>query len=307
MNLTNVILQAKQALLLSGKIVDYAFGSYQSNSLFCVSFETNNWGDRLNKYLLDKITGKNTHIIHINHLDYINKIASFFPDKPIFTAIGSVMHFVPDGAFVWGTGCIYNSKNFNFNPSAILSVRGPLTAEVISSKGFSKPELYGDPALVLQKYIDKNVFYRKKEFKIGVIPHQNEKHLLAVTELIKKHELYFIDIEGEIDAVIDDVARCDYVFSSSLHGLILSDILDIPNTWVRFFEHFPGENFKFNDYYSSLKGNVSDDRKPIYITLDNINNALIDKLLLKASVHTHTLNIDNIESVLLEHLSTLSV
>ena len=42
----------------------------------------------------------------------------------------------------------------------------------------------------------------------------------------------FIDIEGDINSVINQVCRCEYVISSSLHGLICADAYEIPSVRV---------------------------------------------------------------------------
>jgi pyruvyltransferase len=50
---------------------------------------------------------------------------------------------------------------------------------------------------------------------------------------------------------INELASCDYILSSSLHGLILSDAYGIPNKWISISNNLSGREFKFKDYYST--------------------------------------------------------
>lgn len=288
--------------LLTKSIYEYIFDSYREKCLFCVSFKTKNWGDYLNKILLEKIANVKVHIIHINHLHIINFLNKIYKvDRPIMTAIGSIMHFVPDGAFVWGTGCIYNSNKFKINPSKILCVRGPLTENILKSIGHKCNGLYGDPALLFNKYFPmKNNI--NKNFKFGIIPHMSEINNDNVDSLKKLDCVKVINIEDNFYKVIDNVRECEVVMSSSLHGLALADMLNIPNVWVRFSDEFPGENFKFNDYYSAISNKVTIDYRPIYYDNFIKTNEFLDKCDRESSVHDILIDMNRIEEVLHEHL-----
>ena len=59
-----------------------------------------------------------------------------------------------------------------------------------------------------------------------------------------------IDICGRQRDIIRRVAQCDYILSTSLHGLVLADSLGIPNHWLRSRRGLLGGDFKFHDYLS---------------------------------------------------------
>ena len=52
---------------------------------------------------------------------------------------------------------------------------------------------------------------------------------------------------------MEQLNSCDYILSSSLHGLIFADSYNIPNLWVRFGSKVDGDGFKYRDYYEGVK------------------------------------------------------
>jgi hypothetical protein len=52
--------------------------------------------------------------------------------------------------------------------------------------------------------------------------------------------------------VISQIAQCNSILSSSLHGLITADSLRIPNIRIEISTAIRGGDWKFNDYYSAF-------------------------------------------------------
>jgi hypothetical protein len=61
-----------------------------------------------------------------------------------------------------------------------------------------------------------------------------------------------IDVRREPEAVFRDVAACESILSSSLHGLITADSFGIPSAWIELSSKVLGDGFKFRDYFSSI-------------------------------------------------------
>ena len=51
---------------------------------------------------------------------------------------------------------------------------------------------------------------------------------------------------------VDELCACEYVISSSLHGLILAETYHIPTLWATFSDNINGGTFKYMDYYKSI-------------------------------------------------------
>ncbi len=86
----------------------------------------------------------------------------------------------------------------------------------------------------------------------------------------------FIDVMEYPEKVIGLIDQCEYILSSTLHGLIVADSLGIPNAWIES-PDLTGGRFKFDDYYSSL--DVSED--PIPLKGDETLAELINSCTLK--------------------------
>lgn len=159
-------------------------------------------------------------------------------------AVGSILDRMRENDVIWGTGAIPPKKGGLYKPPKgvrFLAVRGPKTRSLIDGE---VPEIYGDPALLLPRiYTPKFT----KEFEIGVIPHEVEKDIPPLDD----PKVLWIDINAGLEAVIDQIARCELIASSSLHGVIAAEAYGIPAVWVKMTNRVHGGAFKYNDYYLS--------------------------------------------------------
>jgi pyruvyltransferase len=162
-------------------------------------------------------------------------------EAPLF-ACGSILELVPgkyEGTIL-GSGLMYAKTKINLSRARVLALRGKLTLERCGKVG--SPVL-GDFGLALRHIAPRTV----PKIELGEIPH---------------HVVYFagghygtggkrIDICGEPRKVIEQAAGCKRIASSSLHGLVLADVLGIENMWIPD-NRVNGEGFKFRDYASAL-------------------------------------------------------
>lgn len=219
----------------------------------------NNWGDQLNKYLIEKITNKK---VVKNNFKQFNHIL----------AIGSVLSSASKKSFVWGSGFISKDAPLKSDLLDIRAVRGVLTRErLLKEFSIACPDVLGDPAVLLPLYYDRTQAIKKH--KIGIIPHYKDKNLPVVHKLLTMG-CVLIDIQNDIEPFIDQLTECEYIISSSLHGLIAADTYNIPNKWVSFSDMVLGGQFKFLDYYSTTK-NVS----PSVLVLKDESDFSIEQLI----------------------------
>ncbi|MFQ1765697.1 polysaccharide pyruvyl transferase family protein [Aeromonas veronii] len=196
----------------------------------------NNWGDQLNRYLIEKITKKKV-------------VKNNFKSVPHILAIGSVLSSASAKSTVWGSGFISKDAPLRSTDIDIRAVRGTLTRERLRNEfSITCPDVLGDPAVLLPFFYD--AAHIVKKHKIGIIPHYKDKELPAVQRLLRSG-CVLVDIQNDIEPFIDKLNECEYIISSSLHGLIAADTYDIPNLWVSFSNKVLGGDYKFRDYYST--------------------------------------------------------
>jgi len=158
--------------------------------------------------------------------------------------------------YTLGSGFIENPFNSmknikTFRKVSPIALRGKNTLkalEIITNQEY-KNVAFGDAGIFVNELLNKDI---EKKHKIGVIPHMAEKNLDIVKQLAANPDIKIIDIENDYLQVIEDVASCETVISSSLHGLVTSNSLNVPNLWVKISDLLIGDSFKFQDYYSAF-------------------------------------------------------
>ena len=208
-----------------------------------------NFGDVLTPFLLD----------HFNI-----KYKRALPEEADHICIGSTARLATPGMTVLGSGRIRKEEkadpkcNWRF-------VRGPLTRENVLAHGGSCPDIYGDPALLLPMFCPES----KKEYKIGFVPHYQDyercKYLSSDYHLINVVNNNPLEVAREI-------SKCEYILSSSLHGIIAAHAYGIPAAHI-VFSKLHGDGTKFLDYYQSvgLEMETSTRIKPKYSCPDTLN------------------------------------
>ncbi|WP_298494609.1 polysaccharide pyruvyl transferase family protein [uncultured Algibacter sp.] len=216
-----------------------------------------NYGDLLGKYLVEKISQKKVVWSKPSKFSIYN----FF--SPIYVTIGSILTNVNSKCIVWGSGII--SKSDTIKKAKFLAVRGPQTRNYLISQGYSVPEVYGDPALLLPKFYNPKI---DKEYAIGIIPHYSD--FKKVKSFYKNEDsILLIDLmTNNIEETTNYFLKCDKIVSSSLHGVIIAHAYGIPAVWQKFSDDVFGDDIKYQDYFESVnipsyKSNIIDNKMGI--------------------------------------------
>ncbi|MDD4456299.1 MAG: polysaccharide pyruvyl transferase family protein [Syntrophotalea acetylenica] len=196
-----------------------------------------NFGDWLSPRLCEALSGM--------------KVVHARPNRCDLMALGSILgkaknHFWNRRIDIWGSGLIARCKPFK-SPHRIHAVRGWHTARAISNQQIA---VVGDPGLLCDILVPGNIAVRK-DYSVGLIPHYVDRENTLIRSIVEQiPRARCIDIFSETLDFIRQVAACEYVLSSSMHGLITADALGVPNAWIRLSDKVWGEDFKFHDYFS---------------------------------------------------------
>ena len=202
-----------------------------------------NFGDELTAPLLERLTGR--------------RVTWAAPDRCDIVGAGSVVQMIlrrqgENQPRVWGSGFIREPAPGE-KPARLdlLAVRGRSTLGRVENLAPREIAL-GDPGILAPLLLDGRV---KKRYALGVIPHYHDVSSPVVAQLRALGAgVRIIDVAWTPQEVAREIAACDAVLSSSLHGLVVSDALGVPNAHIRLSTKPQGGLYKFHDYYSAYPG-----------------------------------------------------
>ena len=164
---------------------------------------------------------------------------------------------------VWGSGFLQYPPFKHphiMRKFKVLALRGLYTRKILEKFGLMHPDekvAFGDPGLLFAKLFG---IKANPKYDIGIVPHYyDNRHgwgkRIETAFLANGIKARLINLEKEPVAVVSEIAKCERIISSSLHGLIVADSLEIPNmrmelSWL---SHSQTDYMlKFKDYYSAF-------------------------------------------------------
>jgi pyruvyltransferase len=175
-------------------------------------------------------------------------IAVGLPDHRLLS-VGSILQYAQNPP--WAT----------LDTLDVRAVRGPLTRRRLREHGFSVPEVYGDPALLLPELFPELSDWSRepKRYALTIVPNLHD-----LVELSGRPHI--VSPRAPVWRVLERIARSELVVGSSLHGIIVAEALGVPARLVA-----PArENlFKYRDYFESTGRDVL----PLAATVDAAINA----------------------------------
>lgn len=200
-----------------------------------------NWGDAINPILVEHLSGRKV----VATSEVFN-----LTNRPVFSVIGSVLdRSRTSNLVVWGSGFKHQGAEMAVKPRRVCAVRGPRTRAQLLAQGIECPKVYGDPALLFPRVYRPAPMSRAR---IGLIPHYVDQRHPKIRDWVRSGDVRFIDVLGNVETFVDELASSDLVVSSSLHGLIAADAYGIPSVWASFSDNVEGAGFKFADYFEAV-------------------------------------------------------
>lgn len=151
----------------------------------------------------------------------------------------------PHEMHVWGTGYMYDKES----PVASELVRHHAVRGKDSARlGKLDSVALGDPGILCPLLFDKPI---SKKYRVGIVPHLWNQDDVELPDITSRYsDVKIINVRHDPLEIVEQIASCDFIFASSLHGLIVADSFNIPNQWVGFNKKLFGGGWKFADYYS---------------------------------------------------------
>jgi pyruvyltransferase len=239
-----------------------------------------NFGDLLSPWLVRKITHRDVAYVDCHQINY--------------TTIGSILGHATDNSILWGTGAFgtekprrKNQTEFKrFSPNAnYTAVRGPLTRNILETKGIKCPRVYGDPALLTPRYFTPHSVRDEEKYTLGIILRWSEKSKQK-EEFDPRVKVIYLDTD-QIEETIQDICSCHNILTTSLHGLIMADAYGIPNAWL-YSDTPTGLEFKYWDYLTS----VSKVRKPYLHNLSQLPQMGLERIMNEVNFDGRHIDID---------------
>lgn len=173
-----------------------------------------------------------------------------FTHSPELVICGSILQikYINNNTKIWGVGFHdYNQSTQikNLNPNNFYAIRGILT---LNQLNLQNPDIVlGDPGLLLSRFFTPT---SKKLYDFCIISHYIDYNDFQ-NRFMKNYFIIKMNTSN-IEEIANSINKCNFIFSSSLHGIIFSHSLGIPAVHLENIVLYSKNNFKFKDYYSIL-------------------------------------------------------
>ena len=217
-----------------------------------------NFGDQINRMVMNEMIQEETEFSQFDTCDLF--------------AVGSLLErFLTNGIIseadrnrqkkclqdrpchIWGSGLLYDvdpKENNLVRPLVFHALRGEKTKHLLEEITNQKIHcVLADPGLLAPLFEPA----KEKKYHVGIIPHYRDANL-PVFEELKNHypNAVIIDVAQSPKEVFSLISSCEYIISTSLHGIICADAYGVKNCWCITSDQVFGDGFKFHDYFSSF-------------------------------------------------------
>lgn len=255
-----------------------------------------NFGDWLSPLIIAKISGYPVR--------YVSPTAK--SSDPHMIAVGSIGRFIKPSSIVVGTGISSTDIALDRNAEYV-SVRGPVTAHLLTECGGPTVDSFGDPGALLSRVMPKQRL--ETNGRLALVRHFTHSRVPLTLPTDVDELDVLVSHPDSIASFIDSLIQYDGVITSAMHVMIACHSYGIPCALVVFqgFETaVHGTGVKYRDY--SLGVGLDNVHEPEPISVDLRRERLWDRLVLEKIPED---KLDEIESavargtdILLERLSS---
>ncbi len=253
----SMLLDTLRGLFMPKKTIKLFWWRYDESS-------SGNFGDEISKLLIEKL--------------FCVNVEWASPDTCDLIGAGSILTEVYENKkdnkpFVWGSGIIENGQSTIADSEfKFCSVRGLSTLGRIT--GSKNNIAVGDPGLLASYLLPPIKSADSRKFRLGILPHYVDADIAIVQQLAKHEGVLVIDATQPCLEVIRSISQCQAILSSSLHGLIVSDSLGVPNIHLKLSDNLKGGQYKFSDYYSVFR----EERYHSPLTANDITDLSVEQI-----------------------------
>lgn len=198
---------------------------------------------------------------------------------------------------VWGSGLMRPFEKDEIAERKALrgirvhAVRGTLTQNCVSDQiGWSVPDVFGDPALLLPGLYSPTV---ESTNMIAFVPHGIHRAHLSRQE---RAEVCVVDVRRDFRDVVDEIASCRAVVSTSLHGIVIAQAYGIPWVWLQVRDRpLMGGRFKFDDFFTNLSGSEPAETS---VTSDSLSALDVQSVAQSVALPSTTVDLSALASAL---------
>ncbi|GLK15625.1 polysaccharide pyruvyl transferase family protein [Herbiconiux flava] len=160
--------------------------------------------------------------------------------------VGSIVHRMLAEDIICGVG----TKGTPIPPTdgvRIRGVRGPFTLSALRDAGFdiSDVRFELDPGLLVGEVFKDRLTTAVVPGRVSFIPHYRDRNRFR-----SSRKLRVIDIDSTAGDLVTEILKSEFVYSSSLHGIIFAHALGRPCLLVQ--PSNPEPEVKYRDYYASV-------------------------------------------------------
>lgn len=197
-----------------------------------------NFGDWLSPLIVGQVSGQRL----------VNLEPSAPTHQPHLVSLGSIGRFIKPKSIVVGTGISTTDLTLE-SKASFVSLRGPVTAEVLRNSGGPDVESFGDPGVLLSRVIP--LERGETNGRVAFVRHFTHAALPATLPENWDELNVLVSRPADIEAFVQKLIGYDAVVTSAMHVMIICHSYGIPVALVSFSgfeEAVHGSGIKYRDY-----------------------------------------------------------